>query len=354
MHFLRHAALSSAVFASAFALVLFACGDDDSAATGAPDSGGSSSSSSSGADTGASSSSSSSSGDGGGDADANAADPSFEIKSPEISVPSGEEASYCFYFHTPNAQDLAVKSWSSTQTADLVTHMAVVFTSSDDKPKDTVSTTDCGLYLGTSHDPVWVYSAWKAQAGFGFPADDGTGKPVGKPVKANQSGFMLIQVANKTAQAQKATATLAAKGYAAGTATTAAEPFVGVNNEISLMPGAMNAEKTETCSIPDATSKLTWLSVFSHKQSIHNVVKDGLTVIYDGTNYEDPGATTWTTAPFFTPISGKLTYACTYNNASIRTITSGPSRLLDENCIMLSYYFPAPKPRLCLNSTLVP
>ena len=76
--------------------------------------------------------------------------------------------------------------------------------------------------------------------------------------------------------------------------------------------------------------------------------------VFMSTNWEDPGAMTWSAAPFYTFTSGTMTYECTYNNTGSNmnaTIHSGPSYQTDEICMGIGYYFPSTGPRFCFDST---
>ena len=57
--------------------------------------------------------------------------------------------------------------------------------------------------------------------------------------------------------------------------------------------------------------------------------------------------------PFYQFASGRVTYACTYDNKGSnanRTVTSGSSAETDEMCMATGYYFPATKSLFCLDS----
>jgi hypothetical protein len=114
---------------------------------------------------------------------------------------------------------------------------------------------------------------------------------------------------------------------------------------------------TNTCDIP-AASKVWLMSTHSHKQAIHTEVRDGMPastdIAFASDDWEHPGAQAWMTSPFYQFDTGKLTYECTYNNPTSRTITSGDSADTDEMCMAAGYVFPAMKPTICLNNFIVP
>jgi hypothetical protein len=273
----------------------------------------------------------------------------FELESPEIDVAPGQETITCWYFRTSNTDDVIVRTWTSTLTPG-VAHMALLFTESDRMPPGTVSATDCVMVAGDSNPPSWAYSTWKAADTWSFPSDDGAGKPVGKPVKAQQSGYLLMHVVNAGGSPIKVRGSVAGIGYAPGTAVTQAEPYVTYNAAIDI-PAAGTRTETSTCAIP-AGAKLNWMSVLSRRLSTHTYVKDGTTVLFQSTSWEDPGARVHEQAPFATFTTNQATVECAFDNPTAVPVSVGhtPS---SETCMMLAYHFPATKPRLCVNDVLL-
>lgn len=292
--------------------------------------------------------------DGGGTADAGdgglASPPGFTVQSPEIDVPASTELIACYYFHTANDADLNVKTWKSTLTTGLA-DVSVLFTATDRATPGTVSFSDCSL-LGAFNDAsAWTYSTWKMNDGWSFPADDGTGKPVGKPVKAQQSGYLLLHAINASDTAIKVRATLEATGYPLGTAITQAESFVTYNSAIQI-PAMGTSSAQNTCPIP-AGAHFTWLTTYSRKASVQTSVKDTTSTLFESTNFENPGAATWAQAPFGTVAGNQVSVKCDYVNQGNGAVTAGDSPN-DEACMMLGFHFPATKSRLCVNNILLP
>jgi hypothetical protein len=115
----------------------------------------------------------------------------FQINSPSITVPAGAEAAFCFSFRTPNNHTAAISAWTSEMVN--VERMIMVFTPSEGNPPGTLSATGCGLFGfpaggSATNIPSWAYVARTPDAAFQFPADDGTGTPVGQIVPGNQPG----------------------------------------------------------------------------------------------------------------------------------------------------------------------
>ena len=72
-------------------------------------------------------------------------------------------------------------------------------------------------------------------------------------------------------------------------------------------------------------------------------------MVFESADWEHPGAKEMD-SPFYSFQSGKLTYECTYDNASNRTITTGESAATDEMCMASGYYFPSNTPKFCFNN----
>jgi hypothetical protein len=89
-------------------------------------------------------------------------------------------------------------------------------------------------------------------------------------------------------------------------------------------------------------------------QSTATDLKDGTNVLFMGTNWENPGAMTWSATPFYQFTAAGMTYECTYSNTGANvnsTIHSGSSYQTDEVCMGIAYFFPSTGPRFCVDST---
>ena len=281
--------------------------------------------------------------------DANTIDPparGFQIVTPDVDIMPQQEITYCYYFRTPNTETMAVKKWVSKMTPG--SHHLIMFTTQNDKmPPGTLSTSGCGFGGGSSNVPSWTYSAQTPDASLQLPTDDGAGKPLAVEIPANSAGFVQMHYFNPTDQAIKAHVTINAEALDAGATFTKTAAYVTYNNSISIPPGATNYKVSQSCNAP--SGKFWLMSTHAHKQAIKTEVLDGTTSTFSSTNWEHPGAQAWMTAPFETYASGKVTYECTYNNPTNRTITSGDSAATDEMCMASGYYFPATKSLICFD-----
>ena len=276
--------------------------------------------------------------------------PGFQVVSPDIVLDPGQEVSTCYHFRTTNAADLAIKSWRSKQGPG-ISHVGLVFTDTEKAAPGTLSSEDCVIF--GAQGASWVYSAWTPSAGWSFPADDGTGKPLGKPVKANQAAYLVIQMQNGTGAKLTSHVELEAAAYPAGTTVTSAEPYVAYNGSISV-PANNSSTVTATCSVP-AGAKLTWMTMYAHRSATKMYIQDHLgTAVFGSQDFANPGARTWDAPPFYSFPNNQVSTVCSIVNGTQQTLMSGPHPASDAACVMLSYHFPADKPRLCSSGTLLP
>jgi hypothetical protein len=164
---------------------------------------------------------------------------------------------------------------------------------------------------------------------------------------------MQIHFLNASQAPIKAQVTLDADALAPGVEYTTTHTYVTFNGNISIPPGADDDVESKTCDVP-AGAKFWRLSMHTHKQAVHTAVKDGATPVFESTDWENPGATTFAGPSFYSFASGELTYECTYDNLGTNTIQSGDNAANDEQCMAVGYFFPATQPVFCYNDTVVP
>jgi len=290
--------------------------------------------------------------------DSNTIDPparGFQIISKDVTIPPGEEHTYCYYFRTPNTEPMVIKSWHSVMAPG--SHHMIMFTTgqTDKMPPGTVSEAGCGLTAQGTNVPVWTYAAQNPDTTVDLPADDGTGKPLGQEIPANTAGFFQMHYLNSTDAPLVVHVTLNANAYEAGAPYTRTEAFITFNGNISIAPHATGVVAAQTCNAP-AGAKFWMLSTHAHKQAVKtevvNGAANGTDVAFSSTNWEHPGAMMFA-APFYSFSSGQFTYRCTYDNTgdnANNTVTTGDSAATDEMCMGTGYYFPATKPLFCYNN----
>src|ERR1044071_1120866 len=182
----------------------------------------------------------------------------FQLTSPTVDINPGAEVTYCYYFKTPNTSELEIQRWASHMTPG-VHDMILYLTPNDQQPPGTMSPADCGI-VKRAGGPIWTYAAHSADAETVLPDNDGSGNPIGQPVKAKQSGFLQIHYLNTGTTVLHAHVELNAYAYPDGAQVTLAAPFVTFNLDISIMPGSQAQPATGmvngTCQVPlDATGK---------------------------------------------------------------------------------------------------
>ncbi|HET7506171.1 MAG TPA: hypothetical protein VFK02_34365 [Kofleriaceae bacterium] len=278
----------------------------------------------------------------------------FQVVSPEVTIMPGQEITYCYYFHTPNTETMVIKKWSSDMTPGSH-HMIMYTTASDEMPPGTLSTMSCGGFA-LGNVPSWTYSAQTPTNEVALPSDDGAGVPLGQEIAPATPAYFQMHYLNATDAPIRAHVTLNAEAYEAGASYTRTAAYVTYNGDISIPPGATDHLETMTCNVP-AGAKFWVLSTHAHKQAVKTEIKDGMpastAIPFTSTDWEHPGATMWSSAPFYTFATGKLTYECTYDNVGDNaksTIVDGPSAAINEMCMATGYYFPATKPLICFNN----
>jgi hypothetical protein len=284
----------------------------------------------------------------------------FQIKSPTVDIAPGTEVTYCYYFKTSNATELAIKKWASHMTSGSH-HMILYLTTNELKPAGTMTAEQCGF--GSGKTPVWTYSAQTADAEAALPSDDGHGNPVGQVIKAGHFGFLQMHYLNSSDDVIHAHAELNAYAYDEGVQVTQAAPFVTYNTAINLAPGSKVTPKpgmvNGSCTVsPDA--KFYVVSTHTHKQGVGTFIQDGAInpagpKVFESTSWEHPGEKAWSTAPFYSFASGKLSYQCDYMNPNNYSIQDGDSADTEEMCMAIGYYFPATSSagHLCLDSYML-
>jgi hypothetical protein len=270
-----------------------------------------------------------------------------------------QEVKYCYYFRTPNPVRVPVKRWASQMTPDVFA--MIMFTTTnitsgqpvDKQPPGTVSASNCGFASGGQVRSHWTYAAYTPSAEMALPPDDGAGNPVAMEIAPFSAGFLQIHHFNATDQPVKARVRLDAEALLdAGAAYTKSATYVTYNANISIPPQTTGDVERFTCAVPPG-ARFWRMSTHAHKQAVRTAVLDNLSVVFESTDWLNPGAQTFTTPPFFTFTSNALTYACTYDNPTNRTITSGDSTATDEQCMAIGHFFPATKEVFCVNSTVV-
>jgi len=269
----------------------------------------------------------------------------FRIQTSPIMIMPGEEVTYCYYTTVPTTRTMGIKRWSSTMTPG--SHHLILFFDNHSEPDGTV-TRDCGFAPsgGGASLPFWTYSAQSPVQEAVMPAG------IGMTVNAGQKAFVQMHYLNTTEAPIMASVTIDAEAYAAADTFTPAAAYVTYNTQINV-PANSTGNAGGNCAVP-AGAKFFAMSTHAHQFATRTEVKDGASMVFESTNWEHPGTATWTTDPFYTFASGRITYRCDYNNTSGAAVRTGNSAKTDEMCMAVGYYFPATAPKFCINSFVIP
>ncbi|MEO5625490.1 MAG: hypothetical protein ABIQ70_05740, partial [Dokdonella sp.] len=103
----------------------------------------------------------------------------FQVLTPDIVVAPGEEATYCYYFHTPNTGTMGIRRWASTMSAG--THHMILYATFDSngnpidvQPPGTLTQSPCSISSG-SNFASWIYAAHNPNEDLVVPSDEGSG-----------------------------------------------------------------------------------------------------------------------------------------------------------------------------------
>jgi hypothetical protein len=272
--------------------------------------------------------------------------PAFTITSKDITLQPGDEKTFCFYFHTPNPDTVAVAKWVSDMSPG--SHHMIYFSNFGEQPADgTVD--ECNL--GGGAIPVPVYGSQTPHEEVVFPTDDGQGNPLAQNMAASTAGFFQMHYLNSTDAPLTAHVTLSAFALADGLSYTQTDLFATYNNDIEIPPHATNFTVSATCDV--VLGKFWSISTHSHKQSATTAIRDGSEMVFASTDWEHPGSKRFEAPTFYSFASAQLTWECTYNNTGDNadsTVTAGQSARTDEMCMATGYYFPATGPKGCIRS----
>jgi hypothetical protein len=198
----------------------------------------------------------------------------------------------------------------------------------------------------------WIYAAEPDATEMTLPADDGAGRPVAMEIPPNSAGFLMIHHDNTTNQPITTNVRLNAEGLETPVYTTT-ETYVAYTGALAIPPQTAGHYQARSCLLPAGARFWRW-SMRAHKQAVRMTALDGADVLYQSLDWSRPGASTWPSAPFLTFASPRVTYACTWNNPTTRTIHVGSSQESEEECIAVGYFFPATEPVHCYNGVVLP
>ena len=286
----------------------------------------------------------------------------FHLESPMVSIAGGTQTTYCYYFRTPNTESMAVDKWMSHMPSTV--HHMVMYTSDHDiEPPGTLDDTGCaGLGQSTESIPSWTYSAHEPTSELALPADDGAGKPLAQVIPPNTAGYFYMVYSNPGLDPVEANVKLDAEALPADAPFTQTAAFTTYNAAIKIQHQVAGVAPTETnggiatktCDVP-ADVKFWYLTARTHQQGLRAEIFNGdLTTgppVYSSTDWAAPVSKTFP-PPYFSfddaTTPNRATFSCTYDQSATRTIDSGPSEQVDEQCSMVGFMFPATAATNCV------
>jgi hypothetical protein len=276
----------------------------------------------------------------------------FTITSSDLTLQPGDEITKCFYFHTPNTEDVLVNKWVSDMTPGSH-HMIAYQNLSGQQPADgTID--DCPTAGGTGSGGIAslglpTFLTQTPHDEVTFPPDDGAGKPLAQIVPAQSAGYLQMHYLNSTDAPLVVHAQLSAYGLPSTTEYTRTDIFATFNADISIPPHAMDFVVSATCDVAD--KKFWAMTTHAHMQAIQTTVMDGADVLFTSDNWEHPGQQIWSGPTFYRFQQTQITWQCTYNNTgpnAANTIVTGQSARTNEMCMAVGYQFPSVGPRGCI------
>lgn len=269
-------------------------------------------------------------------------EPAFKVTSTDITLQPGEEVTKCFYFHTPNTENVKVTKWVSDLTPG--SHHMIFFSNlGGNQPPD--GTIDDCQDAGT---PLPLFGTQIEHEELAFPTDD-AGVQLAQIVTPNTAGYFQMHYLNATDAELTAHVELSAFPLPEGETFTRTDLFGTYNADIEIPPNATDVTVSATCGVVDG--KFWHLTTHSHKQSATTRILDGATELLTSDDWEHPAVAEFAAPDFHQFTGGTLTWECTYNNTgsnAANTVVDGQSAETNEMCMAIGYYFPAVGPRGCI------
>jgi hypothetical protein len=285
--------------------------------------------------------------------DAEPPPPAFEIRSLPIQVAALQEITTCYYFRLPNTEPGMLHTIQSRTTAP-VTDIQLFLTSDIAVgPEDTLSAANCvwAHLSSTSLSPGWIYTATEPEAEYTFPAD-ADGNPIGLPVPRRSHGYVRIQVLNPTDEPMTGSVELDLIAHRPEATVVPAQTLLVHAGDIEIAPMTSDSV-AHTCDLPPDAAFL-YLTTTSHRRSTHTYLQDGVTTVFESTDYQSPGAFRLDAPPYRTFESGQMTYQCDYTSMSNLVIRDGNSPVVDELCVGTGYFVPGVVPTFCFDNLALP
>ena len=267
----------------------------------------------------------------------------FEIQSPDVTIEPGQEITYCYYFKTPNTEDMVIKKWSSSMTPGSH-HMIMFTTTTDSMPPGTISDAECGGF-SASNVPSWTYAAQTPENAIALPTDDGTGTPLGQEIPAGTSGYFQMHYLNASDEPLDGESGIWVKSQSTPPPTLAEMVFAG-GFGLRIPGNGLTTNFTSGCTVPSNQS-YTLFALWPHMHTLATnskfVVKRGtdVTTLHD-MPYSFNEQTYWKLSPEFQVQAGdKIEVTCSWVNPSGRPEVRFGDSTNQEMCFTGMYRYPA-------------
>lgn len=272
----------------------------------------------------------------------------------DVTLAPGQEVTMCYFVHTKNTKDILINQWDSTLTPG-VHHVIVYRNESGIQPEDGTAREECGI-VGTGAG-VFMFAGTQKHEVNDFPFDSEANLPIAQTFPAKAAVYLEAHMINTTDQTLQAHVDITGNTMEAGAAHTETQAYVTYNNGMSIPPGAVNHVESAHCPTPPG-AKYWMVQAHSHKQTVLDTIsKDGgLSAFYSNTDWAMPSVM-YPPMPGVTFQNDTAYWSCTYNNTgdnAANTIQSGPSAAKNEMCVILSYYYPATDPKICVYDPSIP
>jgi hypothetical protein len=293
----------------------------------------------------------------------------LSVRSADFTVPPGQELVFCYYFDFPNVETVQIQSIRSLQPATVQQATVFVLPARQLEP-GTILDIPCGFEFNpVAFHPLYAtrFQADGADHSLTFPADDGSGKPLGYALDTRQPAALQLHLINPDPPERGARivhvdfdVTL----HTQGLEVTPVGVYAISNNTIDIPSGSernpVTAEFGGSClvTLPSDPAPPTFfdMRLMTHSHGTLTSIKDGTTVLLENAGWSNPAALHVAAPPYPAFTTGHVDYQCKYINPTNARIEAGGDPRNEEACMMVAYYFPlaaGTRGALCLNNARI-
>jgi len=275
--------------------------------------------------------------------------PGFHVEMPELTIAPGEERVACYYLRVPTTTAAGIRRLKGS----LQGLRSLIAVASYDGSGNPVELQPPGTLLAASCfgslTTYWLFAAYPPSTQLVLPPDDGAGQPLAIDLAPGQPIAVQMSAVNPTAEPVVTSALLEAELLPESASFTRTASFVSLNTAI-FIPGNTTATVSSTCLAP-AASRFWWLSTRTHRHAEMAEIRDGGTTLLQSIDWANQSQAQFG-PPGFLEFSPSMTTRCTYFNLTGQPLVFGESEESDETCMGIGYFFPATRPRWCVNGSV--